>query len=187
MKDDSAEAQRRDRPQPIVDRLRYDRRGAVIIEFAIVGPVLIALIIATIETGLTYFSQESLETAAELGLRTVATGATSKAKLNKEEFTRKVCGFLPDHMKCERLTVDVVSAPTLGATNAAAFAARPTDGNLPANTAFKPGGPGDVIILRLFYAWPTISGPLNFTLANMKSGERLLVATKVARAEPYQL
>jgi Flp pilus assembly protein TadG len=167
--------------------LLHNRRGAALIEFAIIAPLFLVLVLAIIETGLAYFSQEALETAAERGLRAIATGAVAKEKMSKGRYTGLVCGYLPTHMSCPRLTVEVTSSGSLGTTRAEPYELVKGEAVVPTNTSFAPGGPGDVVVLRVFYVWPTIGGPLGFQLGNMRSGERLMVATRVARAEPYQL
>ncbi|HEY5084720.1 MAG TPA: hypothetical protein VII48_09370, partial [Rhizomicrobium sp.] len=50
---------------------------------------------------------------------------------------------------------------------------------------FNTGGPGDVILLQVFYQWPIVLGPLGFNLSNMSGNNRLLVGTAVFRNEPY--
>lgn len=61
------------RRRNVAQRLASDRRGATIVEFAIVSPLLIALLFGLFETSLTFFIQESLETVAEEALRSSVT------------------------------------------------------------------------------------------------------------------
>ena len=53
------------------------------------------------------------------------------------------------------------------------------------NFSYQPGGPGDIVVVRLFYQWPVYVSLLGFNLSNMTGGKRLLVATAAFRNEPY--
>ena len=58
-------------------------------------------------------------------------------------------------------------------------------GNLQNNFTYQPGGPGDIVVVRLFYQCPVYVSLLGFNLANLNGGKRLLVATAAFRNEPY--
>jgi hypothetical protein len=47
------------------------------------------------------------------------------------------------------------------------------------------GGAGDIVVLRLLYLWPLPTGPLGFTLNDASGTQKLLIATSVAKSEPY--
>ncbi len=53
------------------------------------------------------------------------------------------------------------------------------------NFNYQPGGPGDIVVVRLFYQWPVYVSLLGFNLSNLNGGKRLLVATAAFRNEPY--
>ena len=46
---------------------------------------------------------------------------------------------------------------------------------------YQPGGPGDIVVVRLFYQWPIYVS----LLSNMTGNNRLLVATSAFRNEPF--
>jgi hypothetical protein len=51
---------------------------------------------------------------------------------------------------------------------------------------YNPGGPGDIVVVQLFYQWPIYFTLWDFTnLTNMAGNSRLLVATAAFRNEPY--
>jgi hypothetical protein len=50
---------------------------------------------------------------------------------------------------------------------------------------YEAGGPGDIVVVQLYYKWPIYVSLLSDNLANL-GGDRLLVATSVFRNEPYQ-
>ena len=51
---------------------------------------------------------------------------------------------------------------------------------------YNPGGPGDIVVVTLYYEWPIYVSLLGNSLDNLNGGKRLLVATSVFRNEPYQ-
>ena len=55
------------------------------------------------------------------------------------------------------------------------------NGNFQNNQTYQPGGPGDIVVVRLFYQWPIYVS----LLQNMSGSKRLLVATSAFRNEPY--
>ena len=46
---------------------------------------------------------------------------------------------------------------------------------------YQPGGPGDIVVVRLFYQWPIYVS----LLQNMSGSKRLLIATAAFRNEPF--
>jgi hypothetical protein len=58
-------------------------------------------------------------------------------------------------------------------------------GNFPSNFSYQPGGPGDIVVVRLFYQYPAYVSLLGFNLSNVNGGKRLLAATAAFRNEPY--
>ena len=51
---------------------------------------------------------------------------------------------------------------------------------------YTPGGPGDIVVVTLYYQWPIYVSLLSNNLSNLSGNNRLLVATAVFRNEPYQ-
>ena len=50
---------------------------------------------------------------------------------------------------------------------------------------YQPGGPGDIVVTRVFYQYPVYVSLLGFNLANVSGGKRLQTATTAFRNEPY--
>ena len=53
-------------------------------------------------------------------------------------------------------------------------------------SSYSLGGPGDIVLVQVFYQLPVVSAPLGFSMANTSDGNALIVATSVFRNEPYQ-
>jgi hypothetical protein len=52
---------------------------------------------------------------------------------------------------------------------------------------YHPGGPGDLVVVRLFYEWPLFVTGLGYNIANLNNSgyKRLLAATAAFQNEPY--
>ena len=52
------------------------------------------------------------------------------------------------------------------------------------NMQYSPGGPGDIVVVRLFYQWPLFVTGLGYNISNLSGNKRLLTATAAFRNEP---
>jgi hypothetical protein len=50
---------------------------------------------------------------------------------------------------------------------------------------YNPGGPGDIVVVRLYYKYPVYINLLGFNLSDLTGGYDLLAATAVFKNEPY--
>jgi hypothetical protein len=50
---------------------------------------------------------------------------------------------------------------------------------------YNPGGPGDVVVVRLYYKYPVYVDLFGFSLSTLTGGYNLLAATAVFKNEPY--
>lgn len=164
-------------------RLLRDRRGTALIEFAILGPVFIGLLLCILEISITSFFQSTMQTSVEKAGRAVLIGRPQRDNLTADQFRAQVCATLPATMSCSRLSIDVRSAPSLTALLAQPTPSILTDGY----TGYSPGGPSSYNIVRLGYRWDVISVPPDFNLANAGPGKRLLETTTIVKVEPYNI
>ena len=163
-----------------------DARGAAILEFALVAAPLLALLLAIIETSLVFFTQQSIETATEVTARALMTGSAQSANLSPAQFKQIACNALPGYLDCSNLYVDVQTAASFSAANTSA----PTltydkNGNVTNNFSYATGGAGDIVVVRLTYLWPVVTGPLGFDLSDQPNSRRMIIGTSVAKTEPY--
>ena len=171
--------------------------GATIIEFAFVAAPFIAILMAILQTTLIYFAQESLETAVEAVGRTVVTGQAQASDASgsgsgmtqaqlQARFQQTACASLPKYLSCSRLFVDVRSATSWGSMNTALPTITLDQNGNPTNSfSYSLGSQGAVVMVRLMYIWPLQGSPLQLGLSNIGGGERLIVATSVAKTETY--
>ena len=53
------------------------------------------------------------------------------------------------------------------------------------NMQYNPGGPGEIVVVRLFYQWPLFVTGLGYNIANLTGSKRLLTGTAAFQNEPY--
>ena len=165
--------------------LARDKRGATIIEFAIVAAPLIALILATVQTSIVFFAQQTLETVSEDTSRQLMTGTVQKAGMNQQDFAKLACNNLPAFLSCSNLMIDVQTADSFSDVDTTKPSVYNSDHTVKTNWQFNPGGAGSIVVMRTMYLFPVVGGPLGFNLANTEGNRRLLVATAVFQTEPY--
>lgn len=165
-------------------RFRRNRRGSAAVEFALVAPVFFALLFAIIETAIVFFASQVLETVTQDSARFIMTGQAQTGGYSQSQFKTYVCGKIGVLFDCVNgVYVDVQSYP--GFSNVSI--SDPIDGgkNFVSPNNYNPGGPGDIVVVRLFYQWPLIVTGLGYNIANLTGSKRLLTATAAFRNEPY--
>jgi Flp pilus assembly protein TadG len=165
-------------------RFRRNRRGSAAVEFALVAPVFFALLFAIIETAIVFFAGQVLETVTQDSARMIMTGQAQVAGYGQAEFKTYVCGKISVLFDCVNgISIDVQSYPSFSGVSIS----NPIDAGknfVPPNN-YSAGGPGDIVVVRLFYQWPLFVTGLGYNIANLSGSKRLLTATAAFRNEPY--
>lgn len=165
-------------------RFRRNRRGSAAVEFALVAPVFFALLFAIIETAIVFFAGQVLETVTQDSSRMIMTGQAQTGGFSQAQFKTYVCGKISVLFDCVNgVYVDVQSYPSFSGVSIN----DPIDGSknfVPPNN-YSPGGPGDIVVVRLFYQWPLVVTGLGYNISNLSGSKRLLTATAAFRNEPY--
>ena len=168
----------------ILRRFRRNKEGAAIVEFALVAPMFFAVLFAIIEMALVFFASQILETVAQDTSRLIMTGQAQNAAFTQAQFKNAVCAKLVTMFDCVNgISIDVQSYTAFSAVNIS----DPIDAGknfVPPNN-YLPGGPGDIVVVRLFYKWPLFVTGLGFNIANVGTNQRLLTATAAFQNEPY--
>lgn len=175
------------RPHPALcamRRLIHRQDGAAAVEFGLVAAPFLALLFAIIETAIVFFAGQALETAVADSARLILTGQAQTQGLDAAGFKNAVCAKIYGLFDCANgVYVDVRKFTSFASVTMPS----PVDGqgNFQNNFSFQPGGPGDIVLVRLFYQYPVYVSLLGFNLSNMNGGKRLLAATSAFRNEPY--
>jgi len=167
-------------------RFRRNSRGSAAVEVALVAPVFFALLFAIIESGIMFFATQVLETVTQNSARLVLTGKAQGSSYPDWSHFRDgvVCSQIPALFTCPSISVDVKSYSQF--SNVVISSQIDASGNFdPSTLGYSPGGPGDIVVVRLFYQWPLFVTGLGFNIANLTNGQRLLVATAAFQNEPY--
>lgn len=114
----------------------------------------------------------------------IMTGQAQIAKYDKQSFKQKVvCANVSSLFDCMNgIFVDVESYSSFSTVS---ISDPITAGSFVDNTQYSPGGPGDIVVVRLFYQWPIFVTALGYNLANLSGNKRLLSATAAFKNEPY--
>jgi Flp pilus assembly protein TadG len=162
-----------------VRRLVRKEDGSAAVEFGMVAMPFLLLVFAIMETAIVFFAGQALETAVADSARLIMTGQAQSQGFNQGAFKTSVCQKVYGLFDCANgVYVDV---KTYTSFNNVDVSAPITNGNFNNNTGYQPGGPGDIVVVRLFYQWPIYVS----LLQNMNGNKRLLVATSAFRNEPY--
>ena len=167
---------------------RFARRqeGAAAVEFALVLLPFLALMFGIIETALVFFATQTLQTAANDAARLIMTGQAQTANYQASDFKTAVCAKITGLLNCQ--TGVYVNVATYSTFSGISYTPPlDTNGNLKTSGfGYSPGGPGDIVVVQLFYQWPILVTLMNLNnLSNMAGSNRLLVATAAFRNEPY--
>ncbi|MFD1787210.1 TadE/TadG family type IV pilus assembly protein [Sphingomonas floccifaciens] len=164
-------------------RLAADARGGTIIEFAMISVPFFALMIAILQTSLTFFVQQTLDTVAEKSVRILVTGAAQKANMTASDYKALACKRLPPFFTCSKLLIDVRSASRFSSIDTRIPTITYDSNGNPTNLTFEPGDPGQITIVRMMYVWDVAPGPLGFDLSTVGNNKRLIVSTQVFKGE----
>jgi Flp pilus assembly protein TadG len=166
----------------VLCRFVRERQAAAAVEFALISLPFLALLFAIIETALVFFAGQTLQTAAATAGRLILTGQAQDASLSAAQFKQQVCAQVYGIFDCANsVYVDVESYSSFSSVNL-----NPPVSNGQLNTGsmgYNPGGPGDIVIVRLYYQFPVYVSMIS--LSNLNGGYNLLSGTYVYKNESY--
>lgn len=195
-------------------KLSRNHDGAAVVEFAIVAPAFIGLVLAILYTAMIFLAQQMLETTAQSASRLLLTGSAQTMKMangdvgmTASDFKNAICNgatgtdvngntvtipaMLPSMLSCSRLTVNVNTATAYNVSSTAAptFTYNSQGVITSTGTSYSPqssgNGQSQIVVLQLIYLWPTGTGPLGLNLVNQPNSNRMLMATSVQTTEAY--
>ena len=166
-------------------RFADDHRGAAAVEFAMIAAPFFFLIFGLLEVCLIFIMSTVMEHATSEVSRPLRTGEAQKAAMTENQFRVAVCAELFDMLDCDaRLSIDVRTIANFASSPVGA--PMDDDGNLENdNFVFEPGGPNEIVAVRVFYEWDLITPILSKPLQNMAGNKHLLMVSTVFRNEPF--
>jgi len=169
-----------------VARFGAARNGATAVEFALVAPAFLAMVIAILETTLFLFAQATLQNAATQAGRLFMTGQAQNASTTQAQFATDVCPMVQALFNCNDLMINVQAYSDFSSASASA----PTltynaQGQVTNTWTYVPGTPGQVMVVQLIYQWPIVSGPFGNVLNSLGNGTTEMMGVTAFRVEPY--
>lgn len=164
---------------------RGARAGSAALEFAFVAPVFFILLMGTIEVGIMFLAQFTLQNATDDAARMIRTGQVALNGITQAQFRQKICNAVAPLMQCDsHLQVDVETYANF--TGANFTDPLEADGTLNPNLDnFNPGTVCSIVLVRTFYTWPVATPLLTPFMVNMSGDNHLISATAAFRNEPY--
>jgi Flp pilus assembly protein TadG len=158
---------------------RRDDRGATAIEFAFVAPLVIVLVVATIEVGVMEVMSSNLDAAVMVVARKIRTG-TADRPTTSSAFVDMICANMVDS------TANCHSRLATSVQNVTNFGSAVTASKATPVGQFYASGPGDIVLIEATYNWPLVL-PMyagNFRLSGPNTAQ--IDARAAFRNEPYQ-
>jgi Flp pilus assembly protein TadG len=168
--------------------LRFCRAesGATAVEFAIIGPAVIATLVAVLQVCVVVFAQIAIQNAAVAAGRYFMTGQAQSNNWTASTIVANVC---PTALfNCANMYIVVQDYSTFaGASTSAPAMYNGSTPNTQANYTFNIAGAGttDIVVVQLVYAWPVITGLFGFNLSNLPNNQIQLTGVTAVRVEPY--
>jgi Flp pilus assembly protein TadG len=169
---------------PLIRRFIRQEDAASAVEFGLLATPFVAGLFAILQTALVFFAGQTLETAAATSARLIFTGQAQINGWTAAQFKAQVCNQIQGIFNCNSgVSVDVETYPSFAAVN---LGLPVSNGNFNSSAlGYNPGGPGDIVMLRLYYQYPVYVNLLGFNLSNLNGGYNLFAATAVFKNEPY--
>jgi len=154
------------------------------VEFALVGPPFLATLIAIFEVTLFLFGQMALQNAADQAARYFMTGQAQNNNWTASNVVSMVCP--PVMFNCSNIFLAVQNYSSFaGASTSAPQMYNNGQALTQSNYTYDPGTPGEIMVVQLVYAWPTVLAPLGFNLGSLPNGAVEMMGVSAFRVEPY--
>ncbi|WP_340118016.1 TadE/TadG family type IV pilus assembly protein [Pelagibius sp. 7325] len=163
--------------------LARDQNGNVLIEFALVTPLFVLLIVGTLEVSVMFFTSSVIEGATVEAARQIRTGQVQESGDPITTFQNRLCDSLFNVIDCSEVKFNVKTFSSFGEVSMPIEIDE--DGEI-VNNGFTPGESGAVTVVRSLYRWEFMT-PLISNLMPVGLGGHLIVSTVAFQNEPYDV
>lgn len=181
--------------QRILRRFRGDQRGVVAIEFALVAVPFFALLFASLEGALVFWSNQVLDEAVSQASRTLYTGGFQRqtkivptAQI-PEVLKKEVCDRVKGLVNCSQIKIDVRTVVSFAAGVPDPIITDEDGVTRRLNPAFgeyhRPG-PSEITLVRAAVEYPVYASILGANKSNLTGGKRLLISSTAFRTEQFE-
>ena len=168
--------------------------GTEFVEFALVAPAFLAVVIALLQICYVLFAQQTLQTAAvEFGRQFMTNQAPTQGSTvngsGQLKSTSSICNIIAPLLSCGSVIVNVQSYVDWQSANTSqpsTYQINTTTHTCAAvtNWNYTAGGPGQIVVIQLLYPLNIITGPLGFALSNNCNGSMDVMGVTAVRVEP---
>lgn len=160
-----------------------DRRGAAAIEFALVAPLFLLLLVSILEISVMFFTSSVIEGATKEAARQIRTGQIQGSADPLATFRNELCGALYNVIDCSKVLFHV---QTFSSFQSVSMPLELDEDGEIINTTFVPGSSGAVTIVRAMYRWEFMT-PFIAEVIPAGFGGHLLISTVAFQNEPYNV
>jgi Flp pilus assembly protein TadG len=156
------------------------RDGTTALEFAMIATPLFWLLFGMAEFGAISMAQTTLDSAVFETARKIRTGEAQAGGMTQAEFKEEICAGINEimQMDCDLIWADVKKYDNFGGINTEIS----VDGS---GLSFTPGGPDEIVLVRVYYQWEIFTPMFSAILANTSGEKRILVSSMLFRNEPF--
>jgi Flp pilus assembly protein TadG len=170
--------------------LAGDRRGAAAVEFAIIAPMFIALVLSILEAGYFFFVSSAVDQASARASRLIRTGQAQSAStpISRAAFFDEICEVVRHFGDCsQKLTVDVTRFSDFDALAAdlAAPVCRDADDDAVDALPYDIGAQREIVRVRVCFLYKPINPGLGLDLSEAPDGSRKMISVSIFRNEPF--
>ncbi len=159
--------------------------GVAAIEFALIAPAAILIILVVLEVSMMFIAQSALDKGAATGSRLLQTGQAQLAALDVPSlFKDKTCGAEDSPTRIQWLNCDGELQVYAESFDDLSDVAIPEYDNAASGSIAVAGGPGSFMVVRLYYPWNFMT-PFISQLANASGAQIVLSAGAAFRVENY--
>ncbi|MCE1234713.1 MAG: pilus assembly protein [Hyphomicrobiales bacterium] len=173
----------------LLSRFARDTRAAAAVEFALVAAPFLFLLGAIFELAILFLAYQVLDTATADASRLIRTGQAQQASYTASQFKTQVCNRLYLLFDCSGVYVEsVVYSNFASIPNLTSYTAYvDSSGNFdPTKVAgYNPGVGSDIVVVRVFYAYPVLFKNLLWDETSAPGGKILMTGVAVFRNEPF--
>lgn len=158
-----------------------EERAVSAVEFAAAAPIIIAIILCTLQAGIIFVAKAVLETGAEQAARDVLDNQAST--YTQAQFNTDVCNNLPSLFTCANLIIQLSQLPDNATSVSSLLPQFNADGSLQNPTTYTAGSGGEIMLLSVMYEWPVYGGILGLNWGGFSNGTMLMSSTQIFRVE----
>jgi Flp pilus assembly protein TadG len=157
--------------------------GSSIVEFALVVPPFLLMMMGILEISMVLFVSVHLEGSVHEAARQIRTGNVQNAASPIGEFRTILCGRLEVVLDCDgRLVIDV---RPFNQFNSITFAPFYDENGEAQGNGFSPGTAGEIVLVRVAYNWNITTPLLGKLLADDGVSRKVILAAAAFRNEPF--